>query len=69
MVIVSQWYNYLSLTLIIAGKKREFSDLSSCDSCDDANIHGIALLLVHSRLDLAVSVLYFLISPLSWPLL
>ena len=53
----------------MAGKKREFSDLSSGDPCDDANIHGIVLPLVHSHLDLAVSVLYLLISPLSWPLL
>ena len=68
-VLVTQWYNYLSLTLIMGGKKREFSDLSSCDPCDNANIHGMLLLLVHSHLDLAVSVLYLLISPLSWPLL
>ena len=60
---------YLFLTLIMAGKKREFSDSSSCDLCDDANIHGIVLPLFHSHLDLAVSVLYLLISPLSWPLL
>ena len=56
---------YLTLTLIMAGKKREFSDLSICDPCDDANIHGNVL----PRLDLAVPVLYLLISPLSWPLL
>ena len=65
VVLVTQWYNYLTLTLIMAGKKREFSDLSSCDPCNDANIHGIVLPLVHSHLDLAVSVLYLLISPLS----
>ena len=53
----------------MAGKKREFSDLSSCDPYDDANIHGIVLPVVHSHLDLAVSVLYLLISPLSWPIL
>ena len=53
----------------MAEKKREFSDLSSCDPCDDANIHGIVLPVVHSHLDLAVSVLYLLISPLSWPIL
>ena len=69
VVLVTQWYNYLTLTLIMAGKKREFSDLSSCDPCDDANIHEIVLPVVHSHLDLAVSVLYLLISPLSWPLL
>ena len=45
------------------GRKGEFSELSSCDPCDDANIHGIVLPLVHSHLDLAVSVLYLLISP------
>ena len=60
VVLVTQLYTYLSLTLIMARKKREFSDLSSCD---------IVLPLVHSHLDLAVSVLYLLISPLSWPLM
>ena len=25
----------------MAGKKREYSDLSSCDPCDDAHLHGI----------------------------
>ena len=60
---------YLSLTLIMAGKKREFSDLLSCDPCDDANVHEIVLPFIHSHLDLAVSVLYLLNSPLSWPLL
>ena len=69
VVLVTQWYNYLILTLMMAGKKREFSDLSTCDPCDDANIHGIVSPLVHSHLDLTVSVLYLLISPLSWPLL
>ena len=53
----------------MAEKKREFSDLLTCDPCDDANIHRIVLPLVHSHLNLAVSVLYLLISPLSWPLL
>ena len=33
----------------MAGKKREFSVLSSCDLCDDPNIHGIVLPLVHSH--------------------
>ena len=63
-VLVTQWYNYLFLTLIMGGKKREFSDLSSCDPCNDANIHGMVLPLVHSHLDLAVSVLY--LPPFSW---
>ena len=49
----------------MAGKKREFSDLLSCDPYDDANIHGIVLPLIHSHLDLAVSVLYLSIYPLS----
>ena len=62
MVLDTQWYNYLSLTLVMAGKKREFSDLPSCDPCDDANKNGIVLPLVHSHLDLVVSVLYLLIS-------
>ena len=38
----------------MAGKKGEFSDLSSYDPCDDANMHGIVLPLIHSHLDLAV---------------
>ena len=50
-------------------KKREFSYLSSSDPCDDANIHGIVLPVVHSYLDLAVSVRYLFISLLTWPLL
>ena len=31
--------------VIMAGKKREFSDLSSCDPRDDANIHRIMIFI------------------------
>ena len=47
---------------MIAGKKREFSDLSSSDPCDDANKHGIVLPFVHSHLDLV----YFCSLPLNF---